>query len=532
MTGVILAAGMASRLRPLTDNTKLTLTKQGLLKAGITCITPLASTKTALSIPGAKTGTSKVVLWTNSGALNQRFELVSAGTNLWRIRTASSGGWLTWKSGATIVQTGTGATAKSKANTWKAIWKNGGISLVNQASGKALQMSYGKTAKGTKIVVYKNKGTKAQHFVYTPASLIADGVYLVNSKWEGRRLRVDGAAKTPANISNPTFAKTITDADKFKFTSVGTSYKITNVKSGLPVTGGGFADAQGYANVSQKRNKGTKDQLWQAKIGDGGYVEFVNVASGKYLVSRNSNSKSADGIWPSYNVVERDAKDKSTYTTGCSWKLKATTGTVNTSPFAKTTVLMIGNSFTGISGRSRVNDALQDKLGTTAFVDCATKGSTTLAQHYETGDIATEEALACKTLKKLYFGDWDVVVLQEKTSVPLDEYSSYLASLKLLVNLCKKIKAKPVIYATYAYAGGSGGADQRGQTVAQMHEDLQAKFTSASKATGIVVANVGAAFNDQNFAASLYDTDRKHPSAEGCSVAANVIAITVKALLV
>lgn len=521
-------------------NTKFTLTKRGLLQAGIVCITPLATANTALSIPGASTGTSKVALETNNGAINQRFELVSVGSNRWRIRTAASGGWLTWKKGSVVQQKGSSATAKSKANTWKAVWKNGGITLVNLASKKALKMSRGKTTNGTKIVVAKNKGSKSQHFVYTPAPLITNGVYLVNSKWEGRRLRVDGSSEAPANISNPTYSSKVAASEKFKVTPVGSAYKITNVKSGLVVTGGGYVDKDGYANVSQKRNTGAKNQLWKARIGDGGYVEFVNVASNKYLVSRNSNSKTDDGIWPSFNVVERDAKQKSTYMTGCSWKLKATTGKVKTNPVKRTTVLLVGNSFTlrtsskNVPVDKQLPTVLKGKLGSSAYVDSAALEGKSLAQHLDPDAANSETAeLARQTLKKIYFGDWDVIVIQERTSIPLDSYSTYLANLKLFVNLCKKVKAKPVIYSTWAYAGGSGGANERpDMTVAVMHNKLQSAFSSASKSTGATIANVGAAFKKQGFATSLYDTDSKHPSAAGCALAADVISTTIKAMLV
>ena len=543
-TGLFLGATSATAGTVVTGqakggaNTKLTLTKQGLLKAGITCITPMSTAKTALSIPGAKTGTSKVVLWNNTGTINQRFELKSVGTNLWRIRTASSGGWLTWKSGSVVHQMGSSATAKSKADTWKAVWKNGGISLVNLASGKALQMSHGKTSKGTTIVVYKNNGSKAQHFAYTPAPLITDGVYLVDSKWEKRRLRVDGDSETPANISNPTYGSTAETSEKFKVTPVGSAYKITNVKSGLVMTGGGYPDKDGYANVSQKRNTGANNQLWKAQIGDGGYVEFVNVASGKYLVSRNNNSKSSDGVWPGFNVVERDAKQKSTYLTGCSWKLKASTGTVKTNPVRGTTVLLIGNSFTlrttskNVPVDKQIPTVLKNKLGSNAYVDQATLEGKSLAHHLNTNSSNAEVAeLARQTMRKIYFGDWDAIVIQEKTSVPLDEYSTYLANLKLFVNLSKKVKATPIIYSTWAYTGGLGGADERGISVAQMHSNLQSKFTSAFQATGATIANVGEAFKDRGFASGLYDTDNKHPSETGCALAASVISATIKTML-
>ena len=76
-----------------------------------------------------------------------------------------------------------------------------------------------------------------------------------------------------------------------------------------------------------------------------------------------------------------------------------------------------------------------------------------------------------------------------------------------------------------------GGADERGISVAQMHSNLQSKFTSAFQATGATIANVGAAFNDRGFASSLYDTDNKHPSETGCALAASVISATIKTML-
>lgn len=271
--------------------TKFTLTRKALLSAGIKEIHPRTSASVSLDIQrAAASGNANLLLWTDTDALNQRFELVAAGgTDLWRIRTASSGGWIT-DTGAAIQQAGSGSTAKDDANTWRVTFKGGGYCLVNKASGKAMDMRYGKTDKGTSIIRYAPNGKDSQHFTFTSATLLTPGCHFIKSRL-GTYLDVAGnSAAAGANVQ--TWAKETAVGQFFTIERSGTHYRIKNTYSGKYLTA---ADTANGSNVSQENSSNSNAQQWDAVIADGGYVGFKGVASGKALdVKRNSTKNGAN----------------------------------------------------------------------------------------------------------------------------------------------------------------------------------------------------------------------------------------------
>ena len=74
------------------------------------------------------------------------------------------------------------------------------------------------------------------------------------------------------------------------------------------------------------------------------------------------------------------------------------------------------------------------------------------------------------------------------------------------------------------WQAGRWGAAAHGMTMQEMHDALQEAFQEASELTGAPIANVGQAFADTGFDASLYDEDGKHPSPKGSQIAADIIA--------
>ena len=182
-------------------------------------------------------------------------------------------------------------------------------------------------------------------------------------------------------------------------------------------------------------------------------------------------------------------------------------------------VLIIGNSFTFFND---LPSLLAADLGTKVYSE--TKESAHLSEH-----LNGETEQGASTLARLDDGHWDYVVIQEMSSMPIDDKDQYLQDLSTLVDLIRERGAEPIIYGTWAYDTGRWGAAARGMTVQEMHDALQASFQEASELTGAPIANVGQAFADAGFDASLYDEDGKHPSLKGSQLAADIIAEVVMA---
>ncbi len=263
--------------------TLFNVSRTPLLSAGVVEIHPRTNSKVSLDVRGAATGTAGLVLWNDTNAINQRFELVSAGkTDHWRIRTASSGGWVSevGTDGSNVKQAGKGSDAATDANTWKVVYKGGWYSLINCASGKALDMRRGKTEKGTEVAGYTPNGRDSQHFTIQKATLIQPGYgFLKNAG--GRFLDLAGASrKSGANIRVADRSNKV--AQVFYFEQVGNAWRISNALSELYLTS---ASTKSGANVCQKELASTDNQLWKISIADGGGIQISNAADSKLLLT-------------------------------------------------------------------------------------------------------------------------------------------------------------------------------------------------------------------------------------------------------
>ena len=271
--------------------TLFSLVRKPLLTSGIVEIHPRTSSAVSLDIQkAASSGNANLLLWTDTNGLNQRYELVSAGSvDLWRIRTASSGGWVT-DTGSAIQQSGEGSTAASDANTWCVTFKGGWFSLVNKGSGKAMDMRRGKTSKGTSIIRYQPNGRDSQHFTFEPSTLLVPGCYFFKNGL-GTYLDIAGdSAAAGANVQ--AWAKDGGLGQYFTLERSGSAYRIQNTYSGKYLTAAGTANS---SNVTQRASSGSNAQKWKAVIADGGMVSFVGLASNKALdVKRNSAANGAN----------------------------------------------------------------------------------------------------------------------------------------------------------------------------------------------------------------------------------------------
>lgn len=273
--------------------TRFKLVRQALLTAGIVEIHPRTTSQVTLDVKGAATGGSAdLLLWKDGNKLNQRFELVAAGgTDLWRIRTASSGGWITVNNTG-VQQVGKGSDAATSANTWRVTFKGGWYSLVNVATGKALDMRYGKTSNGTMIIAFTPNGKDSQHFSFNKVDMLAEGIYALQNGGS-RYLDVKGASRNEG-ASIEVYQKTGGLNQMFAFIKNGSSWQIQSLKSGLYLTANSGSNG---ANVSQKSGGTNKTQLWTIGIADGGRIAIKSVANPKLsLNAANGGKKNCDNV--------------------------------------------------------------------------------------------------------------------------------------------------------------------------------------------------------------------------------------------
>ena len=292
------------------QTTRFKLTRAALLSAGIVEIHPRTSSVVSLDVRGASTGTAGLLLWTDTNGLNQRFELVSAGgVDMWRVRTASSGGWLTEMGTdvSEVRQTGKGSDAKIDANTWRVTFTGGWFTLVNAATGKALDMWRGETAKGTVVNGYPLNGRNSQHFTFEYTTLIRSGYYFLQNGGS-RYLDVKRTSvKSGANIQ--VYEETDKVGQLFLLETSGSNWLISNSLSGLYLTA---EEGTKGANVAQQKlTKGKKIQLWRIGIADGGSIRFISAANAELLLHAYN-----DGAKNSANVY----LTTSTNSAGQSWK--------------------------------------------------------------------------------------------------------------------------------------------------------------------------------------------------------------------
>lgn len=258
------------------------------------------TTKT-MDIQSASTQSgARAQLYDINDTLAQRFEVVNNGDGTISLRTAASGGWLTRGDDGLVVQEGSSKTRDNLTDyqKWSLGWNGSFFSLVNVGAmkelGKVIVMDIagGSASNGAKVQTYEANGTDAQHFLFSSAQLIKNGVYKFTSAL-GLNLDVAGGS-TAAGANVQGYKDNGSAAQKFYVTYLNGGYVITNLASGkaLDVLNGSGDDG---ANVQQYYKNGTGAQTWYVEIGDGGNVIFLNRNSGKALnLTGSSNGSNVD----------------------------------------------------------------------------------------------------------------------------------------------------------------------------------------------------------------------------------------------
>ena len=249
-----------------------------MLSDGIYEIGSLSNAGMVLDIAnGSSSNGGALQLFQSNGTLAQRFQLVSQADGGYRIRTAASGGWLYGgsASGTRVTQQGSSTTKASNEDTWDFAWHGGFYSLVNRASGLALDLKNGGMSNGTAAWLYAVNGTAAQHFLFRYANLISDGYYAISNG--GGTLTLNGVSfDDRADLSVSAWSDRSTQY--FKIFSNGSHYEIRNAMTGKNVDVDNDGKVVG-SKIWQFTPNGSPAQLWSAQIADGGGVWFIGAGS-------------------------------------------------------------------------------------------------------------------------------------------------------------------------------------------------------------------------------------------------------------
>lgn len=177
-------------------------------------------------------------------------------------------------------------------------------------------------------------------------------------------------------------------------------------------------------------------------------------------------------------------------------------------------VLMLGNSYTMARG-------LPDRVGelANAEVEVHARGGARLAEQ-----LNPRTRMGALTTASLEAGGWDFVVLQEASNHPVLHRAAFDRAVDALCERIARSGARPVLYATWAYAAGGRTLARSGLDHDAMYRALHDAYTSAAVRNGATLADVGTAFFLHPDEPALFSPDGSHPSEEGAELAARVIA--------
>ena len=283
-------------------------------------------------------------------------------------------------------------------------------------------------------------------------------------------------------------------------------------------------------------------------------VEDFATNGSVFLLTCNNEISYSLNVDNVYHYVERDMT-----TTDIYWQQGKSTGDIisdnykfnpikkywyidkNNNPITKTKIkiLFIGNSFTHRNGIALVSsgvpgifDDLVESLGYKCETYAVTGSSWYLDKHADKTDECGKQV--DKLLNAC--SDFDYVVLQEQSTVPLDKYNRFLSGVKALKNKIDATQdnAKVVLYQTWSspYA-----ASERKTTIWKMEQQLRDAYDKVATECNIdSISPVGKAFAKSYYENSdiyLWGDDDRHQGYAGaylsaCVHASNILNIDIR----
>ena len=167
-------------------------------------------------------------------------------------------------------------------------------------------------------------------------------------------------------------------------------------------------------------------------------------------------------------------------------------------------VLFIGNSFTARNNLPGLIEQLAAARGTTMQHRLISAGGASLRTHWNAGT----------ALKAITEGEYDSVVLQEQSTLPVKNAKRMHENIRLFDAAIKETGAKTVLYMTWAR-----------RNAPQAQQAITDAYTTIGQELGATVVPVGLAWQRYLLAHNqpfLHDRDESHPTLAGSYLAACV----------
>lgn len=173
-------------------------------------------------------------------------------------------------------------------------------------------------------------------------------------------------------------------------------------------------------------------------------------------------------------------------------------------PASKSRILFIGNSFTARNNLPELITQLAREKGLEIEHNLISAGGASLRQHWNAGE-------AVKTIAE---GNYDYVVLQEQSMLPIKNVTRFHENVRLFDEAIKASGAKTVLYMTWAR-----------KNAPETQKLLTDGYTQIGKELGAIVVPAGCAWEqtlEKNPDITLHDDDGSHPNLAGTYLAACV----------
>lgn len=235
---------------------------------------------------GSASAGANVQTWSYNGTPAQRLRLARVKDvefEAYTIEPLCSGLLLT-QDGDNVVQSKAASGSAAAFQQWRVTTGvAGGLSFVNVASGKALDVSGAGNWDGCNIGVWDLNGTQAQSFVVEETEALGEGTYVIRDLADGRVLDVSsGSRANGANVQ--VWTSNDTGAQKWIIRCVGGGwYVIENARSKKALDVLNYGAVPG-TNVQQwESSNGNSAQKWKIEYAGGGSYIFTSACGGLVL---------------------------------------------------------------------------------------------------------------------------------------------------------------------------------------------------------------------------------------------------------
>jgi hypothetical protein len=175
-------------------------------------------------------------------------------------------------------------------------------------------------------------------------------------------------------------------------------------------------------------------------------------------------------------------------------------------------ILFVGNSYTFWGNLPQIVSIISEDTKTKLTTKKSVASGATLSEHWR-----GEKGL--RTQEMIRDGNFDIIVLQEKSMGAVDEPDTLLKYMKLFCGLIKKSKAQPYLFLTWAP-----------ESELPNQETISNVYQKAGAENGVEVVPVGKAWalaRQLKPDIEFYDTDHHHPSNLGTFLTACVFVEAV-----